>query len=305
MFSCQAVKISTLISCLSAAVILDFQTAAAQSMPQPAGEIILRQCEKELARDLLKELSPATAPSPTSTRTRLIELLTGENIVKYSYKTFTRLNTIKEKDVVGVLQENWLGGLKTVAPRITSIMRSKSARASAVVGMLVGGVMVYLGVDGKAIASSKVGSSEPIPSTETDFVVPESQPTDKTADPVISAPMGPIVAVALALPREVENTIHQEFGDKSKLAIWFAEHSMATKGDVIFSRLQACSDEKEANPERARSAAFALQVCFLKRTMLECMFEQEPEKNTLKNILSKISVNNGKISWDPRKFEGD
>ena len=37
----------------------------------------------------------------------------------------------------------------------------------------------------------------------------------------------------------------------------------------------------------------------------ECLFEQEPTKNTLKNILSQISVNNDEISWDPRKFEGD
>jgi len=299
MFPRQAVKI---ISCLSAAVILDFQMAAAQSVPQPAGDIILHQCEKKLARDELKELLKGeTIASDRSLsratvrvdeiEARLKELLTGSGIAGVSYKAFKVSNVIHKMDVGQFLEEHSVRNPNTIrkwVPRIRFIVGSKGARVVALVGMLVGGVMMVIGYNGKAEASTGVGSSE-ILSTQvvpsTDSVVPAWQPTDKTADRV----------------KDFENTINREFGDKSSLAIWFVEHSIVTQGDVIFSRLQACSDEKEANP----GAAFALRSCLAKRTIPECLFEQEPTKNTLKNILSQISVNNDEISWDPRKFEGD
>jgi hypothetical protein len=319
MFSGQALKISTLISCLSAAVILDLQTAAAQRVPQPAGDIILHKCEKELARDGLREFIASG-------------LATGGTIAGVSYKAYKLSNTVKQKDVVQFLTKHGLpwNTVRTLAPRIKSIVTGKVFRGGSLAGILVGGAMVVLGWNEHAKASTTVGSSDRTSAPEyshedfssdrtsateysdEDLGPRASQPSDKTADAVIIAP--PKVQSSKSQRERFEdfdNTIKREFGEKYTLAIWFAANSIAkyneAGGDdvIIYSRLQTCSDEKEANPERVQSAASALQVCLLKRTMLECLFEQEPVKNTLKNILSQISINNGDISWDARKFEGD
>jgi hypothetical protein len=302
MFSGQALKISTVISCLSAAVILDLQTAAAQSVPQPAGDRILHQCEKELARDGLRELAKS--------------LLKGGTIAGGSYKAYKLSNTVEQKDVVQFLKEHglrdWKKTIRTVAPRIKSIVTGKVFRGGSVVGMVVGGAMVFLSWNKPAEASTTVGSPGRTAHSDEDFGPYDSasQPTDKTANPVITAPMVQLGNSQRERFEDSANTIKREFGDKYWLAIWFADYSIAKYNEagghvIIYSRLQTCSDEKKANPERVQSAASALQVCLLERTMPVCLFEQEPVKNTLKNILSQISINNDEISWDPRKFEGD
>lgn len=290
MFSGRAVKMGVLISCLSTAAVLSVQTSPAQNVPRPASDKTLRQCEKELARDELQELvasglvikdgtDTASGPVKGGTNTGLV---TGGAVTGVSYKAYKLSNTLQRKDVENFLMEHGLRAIRTFAPRIKYLVRGKVFRGIALVGILIGGAMM-----------SHEGQAQSHP-TEA------PHPTDEASDRAIIAPMVQL-GESERERLELMNMIRREFGSKDWLALWFAARSIAKfngeQGEVIvFSRLQNCTDEDHPN------AVFP-KICNSEPSAVECLLKQERVRDTLKNMLSPITISNDHISWDASKFE--
>jgi hypothetical protein len=286
---------------VSVAVLLlmsEVANAGPAEPPRPASDKTLRQCEKELARDGLQQLVASG-----------LVKVEGGALTGGSYKAYKLSNTLQQKDVEKFLKEHGLPKAirTTFAPHIKSLVRGKVFRGGSLVGILVGGaMMIVLGPNDQAQASTSVGPSvgrqDVVPPrfSDEDFGPLEDSsaphPTDEATDRAIIAPM-----VQLGESEEFENMIRREFGSKDWLALWFADRSIAKfngeqGGVIVFSTLQTCSDEDHPNEVFQK-------ICKFEPSAVECLLKQERVRDTLKNMLSRITISNDHISWDASKFE--
>jgi len=275
MISARVLRTSALMSCLVAAAVLQLRPSAAQDAPH---RVILQQCEKKLARDGLQELLASGG---------LAKGGVGGSLAVGSYKAYKLSNTLQQKDVRAFLTEHGLRDPSTIrkfAPIIKTLVRGKYFRRSALMGIVVGGVVFFT----EASHALTPSSSEPH--------APKIASDEKVA--------------------QLTELVKREFGSKDKLALWFAEFSIARydgdrSGDfIVFFTLQTCSDERNATVtptriEEAKQPDPATKACLLEHTMLECLFGQRQVIDTLKNVLSPIRVENDEISWDMNEFDGD